>query len=283
LETLEPFAETTFANIRDLDAEAAGLRPAQIARRNVKTIRSVVAKLRRQSTKLVQIQDLVGCRLVVPDVIDQIEWLETLQRLFPKAQVVDRRQTPQHGYRAVHVIVRSGVQRFEIQIRTRYQDEWATVVEKVADRLGLEVKYGGGPEAVRRPLLEVSASMVAQEAFEANWQVRLKNPPESGNFAMRLDEFIGPDVILYSSRRIPQDSDILIGGTDGPIEQATVDEERSVDGDWEGFTGFNYAYRRVAFQGGKAVVERFHKMREAYFNRDDEILDLMAELRALLP
>ena len=249
----------------------------------MKTIRSVVAKLRRQSTKLVQIQDLVGCRLVVPDVIDQIEWLETLQRLFPKAQVVDRRQTPQHGYRAVHVIVRSGVQRFEIQIRTRYQDEWATVVEKVADRLGLEVKYGGGPEAVRRPLLEVSASMVAQEAFEANWQVRLKNPPESGNFAMRLDEFIGPDVILYSSRRIPQDSDILIGGTDGPIEQATVDEERSVDGDWEGFTGFNYAYRRVAFQGGKAVVERFHKMREAYFNRDDEILDLMAELRALLP
>jgi ppGpp synthetase/RelA/SpoT-type nucleotidyltranferase len=70
LETLEPFAETTFAQIRDIDAGAVGLRPAQIARRNVKTIRSVVAKLRRQTTKLVQIQDLVGCRLVVPDAID---------------------------------------------------------------------------------------------------------------------------------------------------------------------------------------------------------------------
>jgi hypothetical protein len=45
LETLEPFAEESFAKIRDLDAEAAGLRPAQITRRNVKTIRSIPAKL----------------------------------------------------------------------------------------------------------------------------------------------------------------------------------------------------------------------------------------------
>ena len=112
LETLETFAEETFSKIRD---RPEGLRSAQITRRNVKTIRSIVAKLRRQTTKLVQVQDLVGCRIVVPDVIDQDAWKRSLERLFPTAQVVDRRVAPQNGYRAVHLIVRDGIQRFEVQ------------------------------------------------------------------------------------------------------------------------------------------------------------------------
>jgi hypothetical protein len=181
------------------------------------------------------------------------------------------------------VIVRSGVQRFEIQIRTRYQDEWATVVEKVADRLGLEVKYGGGPEPIRRLLLGISASIIAQEAFEENWQVQLENSPALGNVTMRLDQFTGPDVVLYSSRRIPQGSTLLVGRTGGPIEQATVDEEWSVDGAWKTIMPFKYAYRRVVFQRGTAVAERFHKAREAYVDRDGEILEFMGELEALLP
>jgi len=113
LETLEPFAEGTFAKIRDLDAEAAGLRSAQITRRNVKTIRSILAKLRRQSTTLRPIQDLVGCRVVVHDIVDHNEWLTALSSIFTVAQIVDRRPIPQHGYRAVHFIIRDGALRFE--------------------------------------------------------------------------------------------------------------------------------------------------------------------------
>jgi ppGpp synthetase/RelA/SpoT-type nucleotidyltranferase len=42
---------------------------------------------------------------------------------------------------------------FELQIRTRNQHRWARLSEAVATRLDSEVKYGGGPESVRRALL----------------------------------------------------------------------------------------------------------------------------------
>jgi ppGpp synthetase/RelA/SpoT-type nucleotidyltranferase len=156
LETLEPFAEESFAKIRDLDAEAAGLRPAQITRRNVKTIRSILAKLRRQSTTLRQIQDLVGCRVVVHDIIDRNKWLTALASIFTVAQIADRRPSPQHGYRAVHFIIREGPLRFEVQLRTLLQDRWANVVEKLDDRLGTELKYGAGNRLILDELQELS-------------------------------------------------------------------------------------------------------------------------------
>jgi ppGpp synthetase/RelA/SpoT-type nucleotidyltranferase len=170
LETLEPFAERTFSRIRNLGA--GGLRPAQITRRNVKTIRSIVAKLRRQTTKLVQVQDLIGCRIVVPDIIDQNQWINALERLFPGSALIDRRQAPRHGYRAIHLIVRDGIQRFEIQLRTVFQDEWANIVEKIDDRFGFALKYGRGDPAIARRLLHASASFADVEAFQQTFEAR---------------------------------------------------------------------------------------------------------------
>ena len=135
LETLEPFAEEMFANVQALGSVLRGPIP-QITRRNVKTVRSIIAKLRRQTIALRQIQDLVGCRIVVMDTIEQQEYLAELMTMFPSAIVIDHKAEPQHGYRAVHMVVRSGNQRFEIQLRTRLQDEWANIVEKIADRIG---------------------------------------------------------------------------------------------------------------------------------------------------
>jgi ppGpp synthetase/RelA/SpoT-type nucleotidyltranferase len=131
LDTLEPFAEETFARVRELSSKTAGLRAGQIARRNVKTVRSIVAKLRRQTTTLPQIQDLVGCRVVVPDIIDQSLWLERLKSAFPDSRIIDRRLEPRYGYRAVHIVVRDGNKRFEVQLRTLLQDRWLTSLKKL--------------------------------------------------------------------------------------------------------------------------------------------------------
>ena len=118
-----------------------------------KTRRSIVAKIRRQHTALPRMQDIAGCRLIVEDVIEQEEVLERLLQLpWEASQVDDRRLRPSHGYRAVHVIVTAHAHPVEIQVRTRLQDLWAQISEKMADRYGLEVKYGGGPVQIRRSL-----------------------------------------------------------------------------------------------------------------------------------
>jgi putative GTP pyrophosphokinase len=67
--------------------------------------------LRRESIRLTQIQDIAGCRLVVPDVAEQDRVVENVRTLFAKCSIADRREYPSHGYRAVHVIARVHVLR----------------------------------------------------------------------------------------------------------------------------------------------------------------------------
>jgi ppGpp synthetase/RelA/SpoT-type nucleotidyltranferase len=61
-------------------------------------------------------------------------------------RVVDRRAEPVQGYRAVHVIVFPQGIPIEIQVRTRWQHEWAELVEKLADRVGRGIRYGEPPK-----------------------------------------------------------------------------------------------------------------------------------------
>ncbi|HET6274311.1 MAG TPA: hypothetical protein VFE16_00065 [Candidatus Cybelea sp.] len=172
LDTLEPFAEDVFSKINQLDSGKMGLRQSRITRRNRKTTRSILAKLRRQSTTLPQIQDLIGCRIVVPDIIDQDRWTQALGYLFPDSEVIDRRLSPQHGYRAVHAIVRQRNRRFEIQVRTILQDEWANFVEKIDDRLRLSLKYGVGSPSTIAQLQKLSEAYAEVENFQRRFEAR---------------------------------------------------------------------------------------------------------------
>ena len=91
--------EDVVGRIRDqLDLEPTG-RPA-------KSTTSIFDKLRRESIRLSQVQDIAGGRLIVSDIKNQEEIIDQLKRLFVKTTVVDRREHPSHGYRAVHVIER---------------------------------------------------------------------------------------------------------------------------------------------------------------------------------
>lgn len=97
--------------------------------------------------------------------------MSALKEVFPDSRVVDRRKSPQYGYRAVHVIVRDGNRRFEIQLRTELQDKWANIVEKIDDRFRTELKYGVGDATILDRLAQASKSIAKIEDFQQRFEV----------------------------------------------------------------------------------------------------------------
>jgi putative GTP pyrophosphokinase len=157
--SFEPSYESVVTAIRkDLKLEPTG-RPA-------KSTTSVIDKLRRESIRLSQMQDIAGCRLIVQNVVEQDRIVRKLRRRFTNAMVTNRRTKPSHGYRAVHVIVMSLGKAIEIQVRTRLQHLWAEVSERLSDSVGTALKYGGGPADVRSSMDVASESVTAFEKLE---------------------------------------------------------------------------------------------------------------------
>jgi len=118
----------------------------------VKTTGTILEKLERYGGSwLKSIQDLAGMRIVGTfDRRGQDALVAQLVELFSDGKraprVVDRREEPSHGYRAVHVIVSVRSLPVEIQIRTPLQHEWADLFEKLADRIGRNIRYGEPPQ-----------------------------------------------------------------------------------------------------------------------------------------
>ena len=113
--------------------------------KNLETIR---AKLLRTTLRLSSLRDVVGARIVVNDgLILQNESVLRSVALFGDyaVKIIDRREFPSFGYRAVHVEIRQGLYLGEIQIRTPLQHEWARSMESLARLVSREVRYGGEP------------------------------------------------------------------------------------------------------------------------------------------
>jgi hypothetical protein len=136
--------------VQDVVAAALG-DVAQTSR--IKTIQTLLDKLRRQSTKLSRVQDIAGIRVVKEmNRLEQDAMVQALVQALPGAKVQDRRATPSYGYRAVHVVARQGRCSVEIQVRTHRQDLWAQIVERLGDRWGRQIRYGGEPDDPERPV-----------------------------------------------------------------------------------------------------------------------------------
>lgn len=199
----ERLASTEFPSDADLDLLAeyeTSFQPAldsvvsEIAKRfglhatpRRKSVSSIVGKIRRERTRLSSMQDIAGCRAVVPTIADQEELVErlTLRRKW-KVKLDDRRQHPSHGYRAVHLIVAVGDRWVEVQVRTRLQDQWAQISEKLADAFGIEVKYGGGDELVRAALDGLSEEVARVERLELDFVEAMDAGPPSAEEALHL-------------------------------------------------------------------------------------------------
>lgn len=134
--------------------------------RPAKSTTSISEKLRRESIRLTQIQDIAGCRLTVSDIANQDSVVESLKSLFEHTIISDRRQQPSHGYRAVHVIVRCLDKMIEIQVRTKMQHLWAELSEKYSDVIDPAIKYGGGDEDIQTLLAVASDAVATQELAE---------------------------------------------------------------------------------------------------------------------
>ena len=134
----------------------------------VKTRSTLVDKLRRETARLSQVQDLAGARIVVRDQVLQDKARDTICERFESlgcsCKVIDRRQHPSFGYRAIHVIVYWDQIPVEVQIRTELQDTWAQIVERLGDRWGRGLRYGEEPE---EPNARVDFSGVAGTRREA--------------------------------------------------------------------------------------------------------------------
>jgi ppGpp synthetase/RelA/SpoT-type nucleotidyltranferase len=168
--------ETVVGIIRDkLKLEPTG-RPA-------KSTTSIADKLKRESIRLTQIQDIAGCRIIVADIAEQESVIQSLTGLFQQITVIDRREKPSHGYRAVHVVVNRGGKLIEIQVRTSLQHVWAELSEKYSDVIDRSIKYGGG-DAVIQQILQVTSKLIANE---------------------ELDEKLIDDIIAISSNQISDD------------------------------------------------------------------------------
>jgi putative GTP pyrophosphokinase len=152
--------------------------------RPAKSTTSIIEKLRRETIRLTQMQDIAGCRLVVRDVSAQDEVVERLKSALREAVIIDRRKQPRYGYRAVHIIATARGKAIEVQVRTELQHLWAQLSEKLSDVLDPTIKYGGGSPVVRDVLSGSSDNVAELEANElqlAEAEVLLGQAQRKGN------------------------------------------------------------------------------------------------------
>jgi ppGpp synthetase/RelA/SpoT-type nucleotidyltranferase len=157
------FAES-YEEILAIVRNATGLEPTG---RPAKSTTSIIEKLRRETIRLSQMQDIAGCRLVVPNVLVQNQVVERLKSALPKAVAVDRRKQPSYGYRAVHIIATARNKPIEIQVRTALQHVWAQMSEKLSDVVDPAVKYGGGDADTQNILARFSKIIASFEEKES--------------------------------------------------------------------------------------------------------------------
>lgn len=110
------------------------------------------------------------------DIAHQDSVVQSLKTHFGNSSVIiDRRQQPSHGYRAVNVIISVQDKLIEIQVRTKLQHLWAELSEKFSDVLNPAIKYGGGEKAVRDNLRKLSADVKDWEFLETKMTKLLEN------------------------------------------------------------------------------------------------------------
>lgn len=127
----------------------------------------IVDKLARHpKMKLARMQDIGGCRAVLPGGQTEVD------------QVVDRmknagwdirgftdyaREPTGHGYRAVHVVVLRDERLVEVQLRTPGQNEWAIAVERASIQLRMQLKFGVGEPVVLEYFAQAAEGIAMQE------------------------------------------------------------------------------------------------------------------------
>lgn len=119
-----------------------------VVSQRLKRLPRIVRKLQRMpNSNLARLEDIGGCRAVLPDgpALQAVE--RRLRKRWSFIRERDYIATPKDiGYRAVHLVVERDGRRIEVQLRTRGQQQWADAIEAIDARLGLTMKDGRGPD-----------------------------------------------------------------------------------------------------------------------------------------
>ena len=133
--------------------------------------------LRRQQVRATQIQDIGGCRVVLPS-MQEVHALHGIyrdrsSRVFFPQRLDDYIERPKRntGYRSLHLVYRYDSprkpvyrnMRVEIQIRSQLQHAWANAVETVAFFKGHDLKAGEGDDRWLRFFLLMSHYIAVEE------------------------------------------------------------------------------------------------------------------------
>lgn len=149
------------AQVRSALSEQCGV---QCTLRPSKSTPSIIAKLIRQpSTRLTQIQDIAGLRVIVKDYAEQDALRDKVKALYPDCKIYDRRKKPSFGYRAVHLVIKVDNRLVELQVRTEFQHLWAQEFERCADNYGQDIKYKDSDQPKVKQLLIDSDDAFALE------------------------------------------------------------------------------------------------------------------------
>ncbi len=185
--------------VNGLEADL-GTAPLHITHR-AKTTQTIIEKLRREhGMALARVQDLAGIRIVGAIQFDEQDQLASeILRRFPadprEAKIVDRRANPSHGYRAVHVIVSLDGITIEVQVRTFLQHVWADLMERLADRLGRQIRYGEPPVPPPGMNLDTAHSIItgmmeiSEEWATLDRSAGSDSPISAGTDARQVDSF----------------------------------------------------------------------------------------------
>jgi ppGpp synthetase/RelA/SpoT-type nucleotidyltranferase len=128
--------------------------PTARAAQRLKRKPQIVEKLKRSSTRLSQMQDIAGCRALLPDVAAveaaRARLLKNTARWYSVKDEDDYRADgrPDTGYRAVHLKLVRDERAVEVQLRTILQHAWAEAVERTGERTNFALKAGEGPPEV---------------------------------------------------------------------------------------------------------------------------------------
>lgn len=186
------------------------LDPSVVVAQRLKRLSSVTAKLQRYPhMKLSQMQDIAGCRAVLPtmqmvdELVDayQVSYAENPTSRSEFVKKFDYVVAPkENGYRSIHLIYRyknrsennqvyNGL-RVEIQIRTRLQHAWATAVETVSTFTGQALKANGGTDQWKRFFVLMGNAMARRERgkiAQGTFKSRLDSVRELRSLSKKLD------------------------------------------------------------------------------------------------
>lgn len=157
----------------------AGTREGILVVERLKRLDSIIGKLSRESEMdLWRMQDLGGCRVVLPTVDDVYMFVDSFMKSRIRHEykrTYDYIVTPKRsGYRSLHLVYQYHSDKtytynknmlIEIQIRTHLQHLWATALETIGLFTKQALKAGQGDEYIKRFFVLVSSLFALREGY----------------------------------------------------------------------------------------------------------------------